>query len=863
MADSSSHKAQKVVEKHKYSNMINRTTSESIRLSDSDKILNHPTTLSATSTNPRKKTSFQITSVTVGSHTSNDGGDDSADDLDESHAEDISDVIDTSRATDIENETPSYSEDTFSKDDVFYNSSTSLGTAPVIPTSSQYGLAIVSTPEGCSNIINANVSGGTSGAGNDIHVNVTDNVINLGIVSGKHLEGDMRDLHSHTGRNERFKVVKIESTEPFKRGRWMCMDYLDHTMGQQQHQLQTQGSVASSNVGRIADSNDMPNINQCTGTDSGISMSDHPNTISTLDEHSQFDHSSGIAVSSIVQDQQNLISHSLGSVTGQNSVSPGQTMQFSTQGGNIIQPVINASQPQVIQQPGQSLTAVSSQHPLLASNQHQSLQPQQIQQVLSSTNIHGQQAPLSNQQIQAPIQQMQHQGVPLQHVQHSIHQPQGAPNIVPQQQYQQPPQIQQIQHQQTTLQPVPQNTQPILQQQPTMTQHMQQQPVQHQHNIQMSVQQQMTQGQMPVQVPQTVIQNQSNMQQIPQQPSQMPVHSQIQQMQQGPAQHIQHVPVQQMPIGGVATAQGIPTQTGQQQSYLPTSQPMIQPGLQSQPTLMPVQQPQYFPNSQIQGNNMNIANQPLQNTVLQSQAQPNIALQQSYSVGSINQQPHQIPVGHSMPPTSMPHLTQPQIPATVVPVMMSQPAPLPCVNNLSIPASQNTVISPQATSQGPTLVQQQYISQPVVSSIAPTQASSGPQTYASSAVNAVPSVIENVQVYPVEPSAEQIIMSSNQQVESLGDAPGVEDSQIEDAESASGASAVAIDNKIEQAMDLVKSHLMFAVREEVEVLKEKIAELMDRINQLEMENAVLKANASQETLAQLSSSLQPPTSNAP
>uniref|UniRef100_A0A1B6FSI0 Uncharacterized protein n=1 Tax=Cuerna arida TaxID=1464854 RepID=A0A1B6FSI0_9HEMI len=80
---------------------------------------------------------------------------------------------------------------------------------------------------------------------------------------------------------------------------------------------------------------------------------------------------------------------------------------------------------------------------------------------------------------------------------------------------------------------------------------------------------------------------------------------------------------------------------------------------------------------------------------------------------------------------------------------------------------------------------------------------------------------------------------------------------------ASGASAVAIDNKIEQAMDLVKSHLMFAVREEVEVLKEKIAELMDRINQLEMENAVLKANASQETLAQLSSSLQPPTSNAP
>lgn len=53
--------------------------------------------------------------------------------------------------------------------------------------------------------------------------------------------------------------------------------------------------------------------------------------------------------------------------------------------------------------------------------------------------------------------------------------------------------------------------------------------------------------------------------------------------------------------------------------------------------------------------------------------------------------------------------------------------------------------------------------------------------------------------------------------------------------------------------DLVKSHLMFAVREEVEVLKEKIAELMDRINQLETENSILKAAATQETLAQLSS----------
>lgn len=50
-----------------------------------------PTTLPVTSSSV-KKTSFQITSVTVDSSASNDGGDDSADDLDESHTEDSSDV---------------------------------------------------------------------------------------------------------------------------------------------------------------------------------------------------------------------------------------------------------------------------------------------------------------------------------------------------------------------------------------------------------------------------------------------------------------------------------------------------------------------------------------------------------------------------------------------------------------------------------------------------------------------------------------------------------------------------------------------------------------------------------------------------
>uniref|UniRef100_A0A131YJY3 Heparan sulfate 6-O-sulfotransferase HS6ST1 n=1 Tax=Rhipicephalus appendiculatus TaxID=34631 RepID=A0A131YJY3_RHIAP len=72
----------------------------------------------------------------------------------------------------------------------------------------------------------------------------------------------------------------------------------------------------------------------------------------------------------------------------------------------------------------------------------------------------------------------------------------------------------------------------------------------------------------------------------------------------------------------------------------------------------------------------------------------------------------------------------------------------------------------------------------------------------------------------------------------------------------SAGSTVAIDNKIEQAMDLVKSHLMFAVREEVDVLKEKITELLDRIAQLEYENNILRAGASPETLSLLAQSTQ-------
>ncbi|NXR70366.1 T22D2 protein, partial [Rhadina sibilatrix] len=83
-----------------------------------------------------------------------------------------------------------------------------------------------------------------------------------------------------------------------------------------------------------------------------------------------------------------------------------------------------------------------------------------------------------------------------------------------------------------------------------------------------------------------------------------------------------------------------------------------------------------------------------------------------------------------------------------------------------------------------------------------------------------------------------------------------------DEDSASGASVVAIDNKIEQAMDLVKSHLMYAVREEVEVLKEQIKELVERNSLLERENALLKSLSNNDQLSQLSSQQAAPGSSS-
>lgn len=61
----------------------------------------------------------------------------------------------------------------------------------------------------------------------------------------------------------------------------------------------------------------------------------------------------------------------------------------------------------------------------------------------------------------------------------------------------------------------------------------------------------------------------------------------------------------------------------------------------------------------------------------------------------------------------------------------------------------------------------------------------------------------------------------------------------------------------------MKNHLMYAVREEVEILKEQIRELVEKNSQLERENTLLKTLASPEQLEKFQSRLSPQEPAAP
>lgn len=78
----------------------------------------------------------------------------------------------------------------------------------------------------------------------------------------------------------------------------------------------------------------------------------------------------------------------------------------------------------------------------------------------------------------------------------------------------------------------------------------------------------------------------------------------------------------------------------------------------------------------------------------------------------------------------------------------------------------------------------------------------------------------------------------------------------------SSCTSAVIDAKIERAMDMSHS-LMYAMHEEVEVLNKQIVVLVDRIKQLEVENAFLKSNASPDVLRALHNGAAAPIAPVP
>jgi len=146
-----------------------------------------------------KKTSFEITSIT---EPNNDDNDEDSPDTD-SHVHDHR-TVDNRHEAELQN---------YADNMIVYNTSNDLGSsAPVIPTSSQYGLAIVDNSD----------SGHSLGSIKNEDMHGVD-------ANSQKNECDLNGLQNKN-RNEQFKVVKSESTEPFKRGRWVCMDFLDHSM---------------------------------------------------------------------------------------------------------------------------------------------------------------------------------------------------------------------------------------------------------------------------------------------------------------------------------------------------------------------------------------------------------------------------------------------------------------------------------------------------------------------------------------------------------------------------------------------------------------------------------------------------------
>lgn len=263
-------------------------------------------------------------------------------------------------------------------------------------------------------------------------------------------------------------------------------------------------------------------------------------------------------------------------------------------------------------------------------------------------------------------------------------------------------------------------------------------------------------------------------------------------------QNVQYVPanmIQSQNSAFVPTSQGIQLPMNFQQSQTFAGQPNVGQANMSQPIV----NGHAYPHQQNEQNATSLPTQAAKNVILNSVPQPVVSQSQMTQQNIQNQMPIQTNTQH----------------VSVVQSQQFQQQQQAQNSNANHP-----IMSVQQHNMQPVhAISSQNFDQSIASNVY-----TNPQ-FATS-VNSL-TILENV-----ENSSENI----NENV-STTEASG----EQQDDPAKTNPVVNAIDNKIEQAMDLVKSHLMYTVREEVEVLKEKIAELMERIQQLETENNYLRS----------------------
>lgn len=197
------------------SNVVHKITSETLRLTtepqQTGQQVKSPSSnnLDPNNSKQKKSSSFQITSVTVSSSVSNDGEDDSCGEVETEPSE----AGGSRNFNDLEAEI-------FDKEDEC--DSTSVNSS--VPVSS-------TTQNHQPQQVNQSTEAGAIGSSLKT------------VVEDKDQQGLQR----------RFRVVKIESSEPFKRGRWLCMDFLDNPSVQQSVSIREEPASSHSSTGSLTE----------------------------------------------------------------------------------------------------------------------------------------------------------------------------------------------------------------------------------------------------------------------------------------------------------------------------------------------------------------------------------------------------------------------------------------------------------------------------------------------------------------------------------------------------------------------------------------------------------------------------------